>query len=46
MEQAVHEVPGPTRAILYRLLRKNPDECFQTGAELEAALRERLAELG
>ncbi len=33
-------------AILRRLLRKNPSERFQTGAELEAALRERLAELG
>ena len=27
-------------------MRKNPSERFQTGAELEAALRERLAEQG
>jgi eukaryotic-like serine/threonine-protein kinase len=46
VELAAHEVPGPTRAILHRLLRKDPSERFQTGAELEAALRERLAELG
>jgi serine/threonine-protein kinase len=46
VEQAAHEVPEPTRAILHRLLRKNPSERFQTGAELEAALRERLAALG
>jgi len=46
VEQAAREVPGPTRAILHRLLRKDPDDRFQTGAELGAALRERLADLG
>jgi len=46
VEQAAHEVPEPTRAILHRLLRKEPAERFQTGAALEAALRGRLAVLG
>ncbi len=46
VEGAAHEVPEPTRAILHRLLRKEPTERFQTGAALEAALRERLAVLG
>jgi serine/threonine-protein kinase len=46
VEQAARELPEPTRALLHRLLHKDPDERFQTGAELEAALRERLAELG
>lgn len=46
VEQAAREVPESTRAILHRLLRKDPAERFQTGAELEVALRERLAALG
>lgn len=46
VEQAAREVPEPTRALLHQLLRKNPDERFQTGAELETALRERLSDLG
>ncbi len=46
VEQAARDVPGPTRAILHRLLRKEPAERFQTGASLEAALRGRLAVLG
>ena len=45
VELAAREVLVPTRAILHRLLRKDPAERFQTGAELEATLRERLASL-
>ncbi|WP_158623964.1 serine/threonine-protein kinase [Corallococcus llansteffanensis] len=46
VEQAAHDVPAPTRTLLHRLLRNDPDERFQTGAELGAALKARLAELG
>jgi len=33
VEQAASQVPGPTQAILHRLLRKNPSKRFQTGED-------------
>jgi serine/threonine-protein kinase len=43
---AAREVPEPTRFILHKLLRREPDERYATAAELEQALRERLHALG
>jgi serine/threonine-protein kinase len=46
VERAVDGLSSPLRALLERLLRREPAERFQTAAELEQALRERLAVVG
>jgi serine/threonine-protein kinase len=46
LERVAREVPEPTRFILHKLLRHEPGERYQTAAELEAALRERLRAVG
>lgn len=46
VERLTQKVPGPTRFILHRLLRPEPQERYGSAAELEWALRERLHTLG
>jgi serine/threonine-protein kinase len=46
LERVAREVSEPTRFLLHKLLRHNPSERFSSAAELEAALRERLATVG
>jgi serine/threonine-protein kinase len=46
LERIAREVPEPTRFILHKLLRHEPGARYQTAAELEAALRERLRAVG
>ncbi|HLM45031.1 MAG TPA: protein kinase, partial [Myxococcaceae bacterium] len=46
VEAAVEGLSLPLRSLLRRLLRREPSERFQTAAELEAALRARLAVVG
>jgi serine/threonine protein kinase len=43
---ALHGLSMPMRALVERLLRRDPAERFQTAAELEAALRAQLAVVG
>jgi serine/threonine-protein kinase len=42
VERLAREVPEPTRLILHKLLRQDPEERYRSAAELETALRERL----
>jgi len=46
VEAAVEGLSLPLRSLLRQLLRRDPAERFQTAAELEAALRARLAVVG
>ena len=46
VERLAREVPEPTRFILHKLLRQEPEERYRSAAELEKALRERLQVLG
>jgi serine/threonine-protein kinase len=46
VERLAREVPEPTRFILHKLLRQEPEERYRSAAELEKALRERLQALG
>jgi len=46
VERLAREVPEPTRFILHKLLRPEPQERYGSAAELEWALRERLHALG
>jgi len=46
VERLAQELPEPTRLILHRLLRHEPQERYGSAAELERALRERLQVLG
>ncbi|HEX8702465.1 MAG TPA: serine/threonine-protein kinase [Myxococcaceae bacterium] len=46
VERLAQELPEPTRAILHKLLRPEPQERYPSAAELERALRERLQALG
>jgi serine/threonine protein kinase len=46
VERAAEGLSAPSRAMVERLLRRAPEERFQTAAELEAAMRARLAVLG
>ncbi|HEX8702468.1 MAG TPA: serine/threonine-protein kinase [Myxococcaceae bacterium] len=42
VERLAQSVPEPTRRILHKLLRHEPEERYASAAELEQALRERL----
>jgi serine/threonine-protein kinase len=46
VERATRELPESLRALLHKALRHEPDERFQTAAELREALRGQLAEWG
>jgi serine/threonine protein kinase len=46
VERLAQDLPEPTRFILHKLLRREPEERYGSAAELEQALRERLQWLG
>jgi serine/threonine-protein kinase len=46
VEQATRGLSEPTRAILHKLLQRDPARRYTSGAELQAALRDRLARSG
>jgi serine/threonine protein kinase len=46
VERLAKELSEPTRLILHKLLRREPEERYRSAAELEQALREHLQQLG